>query len=151
MSQRPKNPAAAHGLRGVSIFPKRSQAQVAVQSTVETDGMDQENGILRLENAKAKARMTKSLHYLAAEFVNLVTVYYSCYLLYAQTQEDETIDVLYAAQRLGVEKRRIYDITNALIGAGVLQKQGKSSYKWMQVKYCIGELQCWTCEYYHGT
>ena len=34
---------------------------------------------------------------------------------------------------LGVEKRRIYDITNALIGANVLQKQGKSSYKWMWV------------------
>ena len=32
---------------------------------------------------------------------------------------------------LGVEKRRIYDITNALIGASVLQKLGKSSYKWM--------------------
>lgn len=32
---------------------------------------------------------------------------------------------------LGVEKRRIYDITNALIGANVLEKLGKSSYRWM--------------------
>ena len=32
---------------------------------------------------------------------------------------------------LGVEKRRIYDITNALIGANVLEKMGKSSYRWM--------------------
>lgn len=38
---------------------------------------------------------------------------------------------MYAAGMLGVEKRRIYDITNALIGANVLQKQGKSSYHWM--------------------
>ena len=36
---------------------------------------------LHLESAKAKARMAKSLHYLAAEFVNLVTVYHSSYLL----------------------------------------------------------------------
>ena len=34
---------------------------------------------------------------------------------------------------LGVEKRRIYDITNALIGANVLEKLGKSSYRWMCV------------------
>lgn len=53
-------------------------------------------------------------------------------VLTAQSQPDETIDVLYAADQLKVEKRRIYDITNALIGANVLQKQGKSSYKWMQ-------------------
>ena len=32
---------------------------------------------------------------------------------------------------LGVEKRRIYDITNAMIGANVLEKLGKSSYRWM--------------------
>lgn len=68
----------------------------------------------------AKSRKAKSLAYLAAEFVRLV-----------RSQENETIDVLYAAGMLGVEKRRIYDITNALIGANVLQKQGKSSYKWI--------------------
>lgn len=50
-----------------------------------------------------------------------------------QSQENETIDVLYAAGMLGVEKRRIYDITNALIGANVLEKMGKSSYRWMCV------------------
>ena len=36
-----------------------------------------------------------------------------------------------AAGIFGVEKRHIYDITNALMGANVLQKQGKSHYKWM--------------------
>lgn len=50
-----------------------------------------------------------------------------------QSQENETIDVLQAAGLLGVEKRRIYDITNALMGANVLQKQGKSHYKWVYV------------------
>ena len=67
-----------------------------------------------------KSRKAKSLAYLATEFVRLV-----------RSQENETIDVLYAAGMLGVEKRRIYDITNALIGASVLQKLGKSSYKWI--------------------
>ncbi|CBK23498.2 uncharacterized protein [Blastocystis hominis] len=66
----------------------------------------------------SKGRKAKSLAYLASEFVKL-------------NQEDETIDVMYAAGMLGVEKRRIYDITNALIGANVLQKQGKSSYHWI--------------------
>ncbi|KAK8833217.1 hypothetical protein WA577_002831 [Blastocystis sp. JDR] len=67
-----------------------------------------------------KSRKTKSLAYLATEFVRLV-----------RSQENETIDVLYAAGMLGVEKRRIYDITNALIGANVLEKMGKSSYRWI--------------------
>ena len=49
----------------------------------------------------------------------------------SQSQDNETIDVLRAAALLGVEKRRIYDITNALMGANVLKKEGKSHYKWM--------------------
>lgn len=44
---------------------------------------------------------------------------------------------MYAAGMLGVEKRRIYDITNALIGANVLQKQGKSSYHWMYLLFVL--------------
>ncbi|KAK8810454.1 hypothetical protein WA158_007029 [Blastocystis sp. Blastoise] len=66
------------------------------------------------------SRKKKSLHHLTTEFVKLVKM-----------QPDGSIDVVSASQSLGVEKRRIYDITNALIGANLLRKKGKSVYCWI--------------------
>uniref|UniRef100_A0A0N4VAN6 E2F_TDP domain-containing protein n=1 Tax=Enterobius vermicularis TaxID=51028 RepID=A0A0N4VAN6_ENTVE len=35
-----------------------------------------------------------------------------------------------AAQRLGVQKRRLYDITNVLEGINMIEKMGKNSIRW---------------------
>jgi len=44
--------------------------------------------------------------------------------------EDNTLDLNRAALELGVQKRRIYDITNVLEGIGLLNKQGKNNVSW---------------------
>lgn len=41
-----------------------------------------------------------------------------------------TLDLNRAALELGVQKRRIYDITNVLEGIGLLHKQGKNNVSW---------------------
>lgn len=38
-----------------------------------------------------------------------------------------------AAERLGVQKRRLYDITNVLEGIDMIEKMGKNSIRWKYV------------------
>jgi transcription factor E2F3 len=41
-----------------------------------------------------------------------------------------SLDLNYAARALGVQKRRIYDITNVLEGVGLIEKTSKNTVKW---------------------
>ncbi|KAK4532398.1 hypothetical protein CCYA_CCYA12G3255 [Cyanidiococcus yangmingshanensis] len=43
---------------------------------------------------------------------------------------DGLLDLNSVAERLGVKKRRIYDITNVLEGVGIIEKQGKNHIRW---------------------
>jgi len=47
-----------------------------------------------------------------------------------QGSKDNCIDLNEAVQKLKVQKRRIYDITNVLEGIGLIQKSGKNGIKW---------------------
>ena len=40
------------------------------------------------------------------------------------------MDLNTAADQLGVQKRRIYDITNVLEGIGLIVKRGKNNIQW---------------------
>lgn len=40
------------------------------------------------------------------------------------------LDLNQAAAQLGVQKRRIYDITNVLEGIGLIEKQSKNNVRW---------------------
>lgn len=40
------------------------------------------------------------------------------------------LDLNECATNLGVQKRRIYDITNVLEGIGMIEKQSKNRIKW---------------------
>lgn len=55
-----------------------------------------------------------------------------CNLLLIPTQkaEDKTLDLNKAAEALGVQKRRIYDITNVLEGIGILEKKSKNNVQY---------------------
>jgi len=44
--------------------------------------------------------------------------------------DDGLLDLNAVAERLGVKKRRIYDITNVLEGVGIIEKQGKNHIRW---------------------
>lgn len=43
---------------------------------------------------------------------------------------DQTLDLNKAVERLEVQKRRIYDITNVLEGLDLIKKGGKNHIKW---------------------
>jgi transcription factor E2F3 len=65
------------------------------------------------------SRADSSLGLLTTKFVNLL-----------RGSPGNTLDLNRAAMELGVQKRRIYDITNVLEGIGLLQKQGKNHVCW---------------------
>jgi len=48
--------------------------------------------------------------------------------------EDYTLDLNTAAKAMNVQKRRIYDITNVLEGAGFIEKTVKNMIKWKTEK-----------------
>ena len=45
--------------------------------------------------------------------------------------EEGILDLNFAAEKLEVQKRRIYDITNVLEGIGLIEKNSKNNVKWM--------------------
>ena len=51
-----------------------------------------------------------------------------CQLL--ASSRDSSLDLNYACSKLGVAKRRIYDITNVLEGVGLIEKTTKNLIKW---------------------
>lgn len=64
-------------------------------------------------------RYDSSLGLLTTKFVNLL-----------KDSEDGVLDLNVAAERLRVQKRRIYDITNVLEGIGIIEKKSKNNIKW---------------------
>lgn len=67
----------------------------------------------------AAVRYDSSLGALTRRFVDLL-----------RTVPDQSIDLNDAVKQLGVQKRRIYDITNVLEGIGMIRKDGKNSVAW---------------------
>lgn len=51
-----------------------------------------------------------------------------------QESTDGVIDLNKAADQLGVQKRRIYDITNVLEGIGLIRKDKKNNIRWEYVQ-----------------
>uniref|UniRef100_A0A1B0CVW1 E2F/DP family winged-helix DNA-binding domain-containing protein n=1 Tax=Lutzomyia longipalpis TaxID=7200 RepID=A0A1B0CVW1_LUTLO len=47
-----------------------------------------------------------------------------------QTSPDGVVDLNVASDKLKVQKRRIYDITNVLEGIGILEKKSKNNIQW---------------------
>lgn len=54
--------------------------------------------------------------------------YFFMYFVTRATQGD--VDLNEAAEQLGVQKRRIYDITNVLEGIGLIEKKSKNNVHW---------------------
>lgn len=73
----------------------------------------------RSSTPQQTSRYDSSLGLLTKKFVGLL-----------RGTNGNTLDLNRAALELGVQKRRIYDITNVLEGIGLLQKQGKNNVCW---------------------
>lgn len=70
-------------------------------------------------DADKGCRYDSSLGLLTTKFVTLL-----------KESEDGVLDLNIAAERLHVQKRRIYDITNVLEGIGIIEKKSKNNIKW---------------------
>jgi E2F transcription factor CC-MB domain/E2F/DP family winged-helix DNA-binding domain len=66
-----------------------------------------------------QSRFDSSLGQLTKKFVHIL-----------RSSPSNRLDLNKAAQQLGVQKRRIYDITNVLEGIGLIQKEGKNHVSW---------------------
>lgn len=64
-------------------------------------------------------RYDTSLGLLTKKFIDLLT-----------TSTDGVVDLNECSQKLQVQKRRIYDITNVLEGIGMLEKKSKNQIQW---------------------
>ena len=73
-----------------------------------------------LQTFKSESRSDNSLGVLTTKFVSLL-----------QTAENQCIDLNEASKFLGVQKRRIYDITNVLEGIGLICKKNKNIIQWV--------------------
>ncbi|XP_075235869.1 transcription factor E2F5-like [Lycorma delicatula] len=67
----------------------------------------------------ALTRYDTSLGLLTKKFVNLL-----------KSSPQGVVDLNVASERLEVQKRRIYDITNVLEGIGILEKKSKNNIQW---------------------
>ena len=66
-----------------------------------------------------QSRYDSSLGLLTKKFVHIL-----------RSTPDNKLDLNTAVKELGVQKRRIYDITNVLEGIGLLRKEGKNHVSW---------------------
>ena len=71
-------------------------------------------------------RDDSSLRLLTKRFVQLIA-----------EAEDGVLDLNAAAEKLLVQKRRIYDITNVLEGIGLIEKKSKNNIQWKYVCVCV--------------
>lgn len=78
-----------------------------------------ESGTPPSSTPQTTSRYDSSLGLLTKKFVGLL-----------RGSQGNTLDLNRAAMELGVQKRRIYDITNVLEGIGLLHKQGKNNVSW---------------------
>lgn len=69
-----------------------------------------------------RTRYDTSLSLLTKKFINLV-----------ESSNDGVVDLNVASEKLEVQKRRIYDITNVLEGIGILEKKSKNNIQWKWV------------------
>lgn len=70
-------------------------------------------------NNRRPSRHESSLNLLTQRFIALL-----------KCETSQYFDLNYAARALGVQKRRIYDITNVLEGIGLIDKTSKNTVRW---------------------
>ncbi|ETV68467.1 hypothetical protein H257_15626 [Aphanomyces astaci] len=102
-------------LHGMGLDPS-SAMTLNTKSSAPQKGNDGKGG---QSSSPAGTRYDSSLGLLTKKFVSLI-----------QNATDGNLDLNQAAISLGVQKRRIYDITNVLEGIGLIEKTSKNNIHW---------------------
>ncbi|KAF7990901.1 hypothetical protein HCN44_000706 [Aphidius gifuensis] len=92
--------------------------RVKRQRTGSHTGLLTNNTPTKVRNVE-RTRYDTSLSLLTKKFINLV-----------ENSRDGVVDLNVASEKLEVQKRRIYDITNVLEGIGILEKKSKNNIQW---------------------
>lgn len=88
-------------------------------SRAKRKGPEPGQGAPAAQGPAKKGRMENSLGVLTKQFVELL-----------RNTTDGVLDLNDAAESIGVQKRRIYDITNVLEGIGLVTKDAKNVVRW---------------------
>jgi len=91
----------------------------AKKAAKKTPGASAKKPTSSKKASAASCRYDSSLGLLTKKFVVLL-----------QEADEGVLDLNTAATKLGVQKRRIYDITNVLEGIGLIEKKSKNNIKW---------------------
>ncbi|XP_043272327.1 transcription factor E2F2 [Venturia canescens] len=131
VTRRPSQPLPRAEQVSVQAVKRRLNLEIATTETNQTTfkaprGKRRRSGSSSLSGhtpTKSKTvertRYDTSLSLLTKKFINLV-----------ESSNDGVVDLNVASEKLEVQKRRIYDITNVLEGIGILEKKSKNNIQW---------------------
>ncbi|MCO5594926.1 hypothetical protein L7F22_048961 [Adiantum nelumboides] len=109
-------PACTPNLDGKKVSGAFRYAKVEPQTPGSNAASPATN---KVRTPVSSCRYDNSLGLLTKKFINLI-----------KEAEDGVLDLNKAADMLGVQKRRIYDITNVLEGVGLIEKKLKNRIQW---------------------
>ena len=90
-----------------------------------------DKGSLRLSGARTASRLLKNeIDSNACRFDSSLGLLTRKFVTLLREADEGVLDLNAAADRLSVQKRRIYDITNVLEGIGLIEKKSKNNIQW---------------------
>jgi len=114
-------------LSGSTVSTNNNNGNTSNNSMVSTPGSAKRSS----SNSSSKpCRDDSSLRLLTKRFVQLIA-----------EAEDGVLDLNAAAEKLSVQKRRIYDITNVLEGIGLIEKKSKNHIQWKGAGIAVTPVQ----------
>ncbi|XP_011309510.1 transcription factor E2F3 [Fopius arisanus] len=130
ITRRPAQPVPRPEQISVQAVKRRLNLEVAASAPVPSTfkaprGKRRRSGSNSFTHTPAKSKTVErtrydtSLSLLTKKFINLV-----------ESSSDGVVDLNVASEKLEVQKRRIYDITNVLEGIGILEKKSKNNIQW---------------------
>ncbi|ETK96480.1 hypothetical protein, variant 4 [Phytophthora nicotianae CJ01A1] len=117
LKRKMKRPKARHEAAAASPISTTGNATLA--SAVAPPKLQSPSPSARGSKPSPASRYDSSLGLLTKRFVELI-----------QAAPSKDLDLNTAAESLGVQKRRIYDITNVLEGIGLIEKTSKNNIHW---------------------
>jgi len=109
----------ALGVRGEQIVQATALAYTSGHNMYDGAGGQNYDGIDMTNGEDKKGRKENGLVELTKKFIELL-----------KGAQEQTLDLNNAVDKLGVQKRRIYDITNVLEGIGLINKVSKNNIRW---------------------